>query len=159
MLSVIACRRRQPQDAIDARTSRHVRQVTITDIVAQSLSCYGFVMNNTATDHATIVVKHTVNVPVARAYGAFANAREREAWAAPSGTAIFIYDETDFRIGGRDIARCGAKDEPRFRVEARYVDIVPLRRIVSTETIQRSISCSRQISRPSNPCLTASARE
>jgi uncharacterized protein YndB with AHSA1/START domain len=92
-------------------------------------------MSNTATDHATIVVEHTVNVPIARAYGAFANASEREAWAAPSDTAIFIYDETDFRVGGRDVARCGAKGDPRFRVETRYVDIVPLQRIVSTETI------------------------
>ena len=61
--------------------------------------------------------------------------REREAWAAPSETAIFIYDETDFRVGGRDVARCGAKSDPRFRVETRYVDIVPMQRIVSTETI------------------------
>jgi uncharacterized protein YndB with AHSA1/START domain len=92
-------------------------------------------MTDTPTDHGTIVVEHTVNVPVARAYGAFANVTERQAWAAPSETATFIYDETDFRVGGRDVARCGAKDDPRFRVETRYVDIVPMQRIVSTETI------------------------
>jgi len=92
-------------------------------------------MTNTATDHGTIVVEQTINVPVARSYGAFAKATEREAWAAPSDTAAFIYDETDFRVGGRDVARCGAKADPRFRVETRYVDIVPMQRIVSTETI------------------------
>ena len=97
-----------------------------------------FDMINTATDHGTIGVEHTINVPAASAYGAFANAKEREAWAAPSETAIFIYDETDFRVGGRDVARCGAKSDPRFRVETRYVDIVPTQRIVSTETIHEA---------------------
>jgi uncharacterized protein YndB with AHSA1/START domain len=76
-------------------------------------------MINTATVHGTIVVEHTMNVPAASAYSAFANVKEREAWAPPSDTAIFIYDETDFRVGGRDVARCGAKSDPRFRVETR----------------------------------------
>jgi uncharacterized protein YndB with AHSA1/START domain len=49
---------------------------------------------------------------------------------------VFIYEETDFRVGGLDVARCGAKADPRFRVETRYVDIVPERRVVSTETIR-----------------------
>ena len=95
-------------------------------------------MTSTATDHGTVVVERTINVPVARAYAAFANPKDREAWAAPSDTAVFIYDETDFRVGGRDVARCGAKNDPRFRVEARYVDIVPMQRIVSTETIHEA---------------------
>jgi uncharacterized protein YndB with AHSA1/START domain len=111
------------------------QSLVVEAIGGRAPSCYRFVMASTATDHGTIIVEHTINVPVARAYGAFANAREREAWAAPSATAIFIYDETDFRVGGRDVARCGAKDDPRFRVETRYVDIIPMQRIVSTETI------------------------
>jgi len=103
--------------------------------VSEPFRANGFAMINTATDHGTIVVEQAVNAPVARAYGAFANATEREAWAAPSDTAIFIYDETDFRVGGRDVARCGAKADPRYRVETRYLDIVPMQRIVSTEAI------------------------
>ena len=49
---------------------------------------------------------------------------------------MFTYDEADFRVGGRDLARCGPREDPRFRVEARYVDIVPEQRVVSTETIR-----------------------
>jgi hypothetical protein len=54
---------------------------------------------------------------------------------APSDTAVFIYDEANFAVGGRDLARCGAKEDPRYRVETRYVDIVPERRVVWIETI------------------------
>jgi uncharacterized protein YndB with AHSA1/START domain len=88
--------------------------------------------------HGTVSVEHTIKVPVARAYQAFADAKEREAWAAPSETASFFYEQTDFCVGGLDVARCGAKSDPRFRVETRYVNIVPMQRIVSTETIQEA---------------------
>jgi uncharacterized protein YndB with AHSA1/START domain len=88
-----------------------------------------------ATDHGTVVVERTLDVPVARVYSALADAKQRAAWGAPSDTSAFIYDEADFRVGGRDVARCGAKEDPRYRVETRYVDIVPERRVVSTETI------------------------
>jgi uncharacterized protein YndB with AHSA1/START domain len=96
----------------------------------------GAVMPDISTDYGTIVVERTLNVPISLAYGAFADAKQRATWGAPSDTAIFIYDETDFRVGGLDLARCGARDDPRFRVEARYVDIVHERRIVWTETIR-----------------------
>ena len=93
-------------------------------------------MADSSTHHGTVVVEQTLNVPVARAYAAFADAQERARWGAPSETAVFIYDETDFRVGGRDLARCGAKADPRFRVEARYLDIVTERRVVWTEMIK-----------------------
>ena len=85
-------------------------------------------------NHGTVVVERTINVPVARVYSAFADAKERSSWAAPSDTSVFIYDETDFRIGGRDVARCGARDDPRFCVESCYIDIVPEQRVVTVET-------------------------
>src|SRR5215470_374145 len=92
-------------------------------------------MTNLSTDHGTVVVERTLNVPVSRVYGAFADAKERASWGAPSDTAVFIYDETNFNVGGRDLARCGAKEDPRFLVETRYIDIVAERRVVWTETI------------------------
>jgi uncharacterized protein YndB with AHSA1/START domain len=46
-----------------------------------------------------------------------------------------VYDETDFRVGGRDIFRCGSSSDPRYRGETHYHDIVPERRIVSTEVV------------------------
>jgi uncharacterized protein YndB with AHSA1/START domain len=92
-------------------------------------------MTDTSTDHGTVVVERTLNVPVSRVYSAFADANERASWGAPSDTAVFIYEEANFSVGGRDLARCGAREDPRYRVEARYVDIVGERRVVWTETI------------------------
>ena len=89
-----------------------------------------------STDHETVVVEQTLNVPVSRAYGAFADPKERMRWGAPSDGAVFIYDSTNFSVGGVDLARCGSKEDPRYRVEARYVDIADCRRIVWTETIR-----------------------
>jgi len=95
-------------------------------------------MADLSTDHGTVVVERTLDVPVARVYAAFADAKERASWGAPSDTAVFIYDETNFTVGGRDLARCGAKDDPRFHVEARYVDIVGEQRVVWTEAIHEA---------------------
>ena len=92
-------------------------------------------MADVSTDHGTVVVERTLKVPASRAYGAFADPKQRARWGAPSGSVVFCYDETDFRVGGRDLARCGASEDPRFRVEARYVDIVGERRVVWTEAI------------------------
>jgi hypothetical protein len=77
-------------------------------------------MTGSTTHHGTVVVEQTIGTPVARAYAAFADAKERESWGAPSDTAVFRYEECSFRVGGRDIAICGAKADPRFRVEARF---------------------------------------
>ncbi|MBG0792432.1 SRPBCC family protein [Methylocystis sp. H62] len=85
--------------------------------------------------HGTVVVEQAINVPVGRAYAAFADAKERTSWAAPTDRAVFNYEEADFRVGGRDVARCGAKDDPRFCVESRYLNIVPERCVVTVETI------------------------
>jgi uncharacterized protein YndB with AHSA1/START domain len=57
-------------------------------------------MAKTAIDHGTVVVERTINVPAARAFGAYADAEERARWAAPSDTAVFIYEEADFRVWG-----------------------------------------------------------
>ncbi len=92
-------------------------------------------MSNSNTHHGTVAVERSIGAPIARVYAAFADPAEREKWGAPSDTAVFLYEETDFRVGGRDVARCGTMNDPRFRVEARYVDIVPERRVVWTETI------------------------
>jgi uncharacterized protein YndB with AHSA1/START domain len=93
-------------------------------------------MSDLSTDHGTITVERILDAPVARVYAAFADAKERQSWGAPSDSAVYVYEEADFRIGGRDLARCGPKDDPRFRVEARYIDIVPQRRVVWTETVR-----------------------
>jgi len=95
-------------------------------------------MTDLSTDHGTVVVERAINAPLSRVYGAFADANQRASWSAPSETAVFIYDETNFSVGGRDVARCGGKDDPRYRVESRYLDIVAQRRVVWTETISEA---------------------
>jgi len=95
-------------------------------------------MKQASTHHGTVVVEHVIDAPVSRVYAAFANSKEREAWGAPSDSTAYYYEEADFRVGGRDIARCGAKSDPRFIVEARYVDITHERRVVWTETIREA---------------------
>jgi uncharacterized protein YndB with AHSA1/START domain len=93
-------------------------------------------MPDISPDHGTVVVEQVLKVPVSRAYGAFADPKERARWGAPSDTAAFIYDAADFRVGGMDLIRCGAKEDPRYRVEARYINIVDERHVVWTETIR-----------------------
>jgi uncharacterized protein YndB with AHSA1/START domain len=88
------------------------------------------------THHGTIVVDGFIEGPAARVYAAYADPKTREAWGAPSDTATYFYEEADFRVGGRDVARCGAKADPRFIVEARYIDIVADHRIAWTEIIR-----------------------
>jgi uncharacterized protein YndB with AHSA1/START domain len=88
-----------------------------------------------ATHHATIVFERIFDASAERVFAALSDPVARARWSAPSDTAVLIYDEADFRVGGRDIFRCGAKNDPRYRGETHYRDIVPNRRIVSTETV------------------------
>src|SRR5581483_212301 len=52
-----------------------------------------------------------------------------------SDTAVIFYDETNFAAGGRDLFRCGARNDPKYRGETHYLHIVPDSCIVSSETI------------------------
>ena len=72
---------------------------------------------------------------VEKVFAAFADPVARTAWGAPSETAVVIYDETDFREGGQDCFRCGSKADPKIHGTTRYLEIVPNRRVVSSETI------------------------
>src|SRR5579871_3037130 len=62
-----------------------------------------------AVIHAKLVFKRACAAPVKTVFAAFADPAERERWGAPSENAAFFYEETDFRAGGRDVFRCGAK--------------------------------------------------
>ena len=92
-------------------------------------------MAEPTTHHGTIVFERIFAAPAPRVFAALSDPVARARWSAPSDTAVLIYDEADFRAGGRDIFRCGAKNDPRYRGETHYCDIVPNRRIVYTETV------------------------
>jgi uncharacterized protein YndB with AHSA1/START domain len=92
-------------------------------------------MTVTTTLHVTLVFEREIPAPVEKVFAAFADPVARTAWGAPSETAVVIYDEADFREGGRDCFRCGSKADPKIHGTTRYLEIVPNRRVVSSETI------------------------
>lgn len=87
------------------------------------------------TTHATLVFEREINATVEKVFAAFADAKARSEWSAPSDTAVVIYDREDFREGGEDHFRCGPKANPNIYGTTPYLEIIPNKRIVSSETI------------------------
>jgi uncharacterized protein YndB with AHSA1/START domain len=90
--------------------------------------------------HATIKVEHAYSASVERVYQEFANPQARAKWSAPSNDAL-VYDESDFREGGRDVFRCGPANDLRFLGTTTYQAIVPNRHVISTETVAEGDTC------------------
>ena len=90
-------------------------------------------MNN-KLQHATIKLDHAYSAPLEQVFSEFADPVARARWSAPPNDAL-IYDEADFRVGGKDVFRCGPKGDPKFRSETRYLQIVPNGRVVWSETV------------------------
>lgn len=86
-------------------------------------------------EHATLVLEREVSAPINAVFAAFASAKLRAEWGAPSETATIIYDAEDFREGGVDHYRCGSKQDPNIHGTTHYLEIVENTRIVSSETI------------------------
>ena len=89
---------------------------------------------NQKPQHATITLEHSYAAPLERVFSEFADPVARARWSAPSKD-VLIYDEADFRIGGKDVFRCGPGGDPRFRGETRYFNIVPNALVVSSEAL------------------------
>ncbi len=89
---------------------------------------------------ATITLERSYPASPERVFSEFANPIERARWCAPSEDAL-IYDEADFRTGGKDVFRCGPKGDPKFRGETRYLLIIPNERVVSSETVDMNGQC------------------
>ncbi|HET9535873.1 MAG TPA: SRPBCC family protein [Mesorhizobium sp.] len=85
--------------------------------------------------HATIVLERSYDAPPSRVFEAFADPAARMRWGVPSPSVRLVYDEADFRVGGRDLSRCGPAGNLKYRVETLYRDIVPDQRIISTEVV------------------------
>jgi uncharacterized protein YndB with AHSA1/START domain len=84
--------------------------------------------------HATIQLERYYAAPIERVFSEFADPVARTKWSAPSNDTL-IYDEANFREGGRDIFRCGPPNDLRFRGETTYQVIVPNKRVISTEMV------------------------
>ncbi|HEV2110478.1 MAG TPA: SRPBCC domain-containing protein [Gammaproteobacteria bacterium] len=85
--------------------------------------------------HATLTMEHAYAAPVARVFAEFADPVARARWSPPSSD-VLIYDETDFREGGKDVFRCGPKGDPKFHGTTAYLVIAPNERVVSSETLE-----------------------
>lgn len=44
----------------------------------------------------------------------------RQAWAGPSPEHVLHLDAADLRVGGKDLHRCGPKDDPEYTVETHW---------------------------------------
>ncbi|MBA3594863.1 MAG: SRPBCC domain-containing protein [Pseudomonadota bacterium] len=85
--------------------------------------------------HATLVFEREIPSAVSEVFDAFASAKIRSEWGAPSDTAVIIYDTENFSEGGFDRYRCGSKQNPNIHGTTHYLEIIKNNRIVSTETI------------------------
>ena len=85
--------------------------------------------------HATLVFERELPTSPKAVFAAVADPVARAQWGTPSDTAVLIYDAADFREGGQDHFRCGAKANPNIHGATSYLDIVPDRRVISSETL------------------------
>jgi uncharacterized protein YndB with AHSA1/START domain len=85
--------------------------------------------------HATLVFEREISAAPKAVFAAFADPAARAQWGTPSDTAAIVYDDADFREGGQDHFRCGPKASPNIHGVTQYLDIVPDRRVISSETL------------------------
>jgi uncharacterized protein YndB with AHSA1/START domain len=102
-------------------------------MTAVQVHCYGDGMEE-KLHHDTIKLERAYSAPVERVFSEFADPRVRAKWSAPSNDAL-VYDEADFRPGGRDVFRCGPPNDLKFGGVTIYHEIVPNRRVIWTETL------------------------
>lgn len=89
-------------------------------------------MTERSVTHATFVIERHYDAPPARVFNAWADPAIKTRWFAGPAEWGPGEHELDFRVGGREISRGGPPGGPVHRYEARYQDIVPDQRIVST---------------------------
>jgi uncharacterized protein YndB with AHSA1/START domain len=87
-----------------------------------------------SVQHANFVVEREFDASPARVFRAWADVEARTRWAVPAGDEI-VFTESDFRVGGRDVSRCGPAGHLDFVIQTDYQDIVPGERIVVTENV------------------------
>ena len=90
--------------------------------------------------HATIKLERAYSASVERVFSEFANPQSRAKWSAPSNDSL-VYDQSDFREGGRDVFRCGPANDLRFQGTTTYQAIVPNQLVISTEILAEGDTC------------------
>jgi len=89
-------------------------------------------MTERSVTHATFVIERTYPTSPARVFSAFASREAKMRWFAGPAEWSLSEHELDFRVGGRERVSGGPKGGPRHIYEARFQDIVPNMRIISS---------------------------
>lgn len=92
-------------------------------------------MRNLSSQHSTVSLARTFNAPLARVFSALADPDERMRVIGASRKLRVEYQETDLKIGGRDVYRFGTLGRLQFRGESLYHDIAEGNRIVCTDIV------------------------
>lgn len=89
-------------------------------------------MTERSVTHGTFTIERVYNAPQARVFAALSDPGEKKHWF--HGPEEWGPDEysMDFRVGGIEVSRVGPPGGPLIAFEARFEDIVPGERIVST---------------------------
>jgi uncharacterized protein YndB with AHSA1/START domain len=89
-------------------------------------------MTERSVTHATFVIERTYPASPARVFAAFASREAKMRWFAGPTDWGSSDHELDFRVGGRERVTGGPKGGPRHIYEARFQDIVPNARIITS---------------------------
>ncbi len=89
-------------------------------------------MTDRSVTHATFVIERDYDASPARVFAAWADPTVKARWFVGPDESVKAAHELDFRVGGRERISGGPKGGPVFTFDARYQDIVPDQRIVST---------------------------
>ncbi len=96
-------------------------------------------MVNHSVVHDTFTLERHYDAAPERVFRAFADPRAKAQWfpSAPDSWVAHGEDTFDFRVGGRETSATGPAGGEPYHYSARYLDIVPGRRIVlSYEMVQ-----------------------
>lgn len=83
----------------------------------------------------TVRLSVRVDAQVQTVWTAYSDSAARAQWGVPAGEAM-VYDESDFREGGRDRYRCGPPESLDVEAQVEYTRIVPHELVVYTETVR-----------------------
>lgn len=88
----------------------------------------------TSIAHDTLTFSLSIDAPLSVVWAAIADSAQRSVWGVPAGEAQ-VYDESNFRVGGRDVYRCGPPETLEFDGVAEYLEIVPGTLIVHSDVV------------------------
>ncbi|SIO05700.1 SRPBCC domain-containing protein [Vannielia litorea] len=90
----------------------------------------------TALTFDTLTLTRSIAAPPARLFPLMTEPAYRAEWGAPTENTRLDIVEADIRPGGRELSRCGPKDNPEFEVTTDFHHLDAPALLVFTETIR-----------------------